>query len=510
MSRPAILTPRKTVGHATPRVDARERVTGKATYSGDVQLPGMLYGRILRSPHAHANIKRIDVSKAMALPGVNLVLTHENCSIVWGAGSVSGGRHYVDSIKKSTRQRRYVFNNPVRFYGDPVAAVAAVNRHVAEEALRLIEVEYEPLPFVLDQEEALKPESVKIWPEGNLALSVENTAEPEIYKRGNVEEGFRTSDFVFEDRYTTTYVHNAQMEPRVCVASWEGDKLTLYTPTQGTSNCRHDTARDLGLPDEKVRIVCQYMGGGFGNKNQNQDVDLITAMLAKQVGAPVKVELTRKEDFIGVHGRWPTTQYYKVGVTRDGELKALQLRGYSGMGPYRKNTGAIGGVELYQCANVESTVYAVYTNRAVSGNYRAPEFPQGFFGIESMMDDVANKMKMDPVEFVLKNMTRKLNDQTPYSNYTLEECVRRGAEAFDWKKRWHAPGADAGPIKRGVGMSFMALRSPLGQSSAVINVNTIQDALNEGNETVLVTLSGRGDKDAAQIAERLTGERITG
>ena len=288
MSRPPILTPRKTVGHATPRVDARERVTGKATYSGDVQLPGMLYGRILRSPHAHANIKRIDVSKAMALPGVKLVLTHENCSIVWGAGSVAGGRHYVDSIKKSTRQRRYVFNNPVRFYGDPVAAVAAVNRHIAEEALRLIDVEYEPLPFVLDQEEALKPESVKIWPEGNLALSVENTAEPEIYRRGNVDEGFRTSDFVFEDRYTTTYVHNAQMEPRVCVASWEGDKLTLYTPTQGTSNCRHDTARDLGLPDEKVRIICQYMGGGFGNKNQNQDVDLITAMLAKQLGAPVK------------------------------------------------------------------------------------------------------------------------------------------------------------------------------------------------------------------------------
>jgi xanthine dehydrogenase YagR molybdenum-binding subunit len=214
------------------------------------------------------------------------------------------------------------------------------------------------------------------------------------------------------------------------------------------------------------------MGGGFGNKNQNQDVDLITAMLAKQLAAPVKVELTRKEDFIGVHGRWPTTQYYKVGVTRDGELKALQLRGFSGMGPYRKNTGAIGGVELYQCANVESTVYPVYTNRAVSGNYRAPEFPQGFFGIESMMDDVAYKMKMDPVDFVLKNMTRKLNDQTPYSNYTLEECVRRGAEAFDWKKRWHAPGADTGPIKRGVGMSFMALRSPLGQSSAVIRLDS--------------------------------------
>ena len=462
----------KTVGHATPRIDALERVTGKATYSGDMQFPGMLYARILRSPHAHANIRSIDVSRAAALPGVKLILTHENCKVVWGAGSIAGGRHYVDAVKKTTIQRRYAFNNPVRFYGEPVAAVAAVNRHVAEEALKLIAVDYEPLPFVLDQEEALKPGAAKIWPEGNIALSVKNEAEPEVYRRGNVEEGFRASDFVFEDRYTTTYVHNAQMEPRVSVANWEGDKLTLYTPTQGTSNCRHDMARDLGIPDEKVRIICKYMGGGFGNKNQNQDVDLIAAMLAKQLGAPVKLELTRKEDFIGVHGRWPTTQYYKVGVSRDGELKALQLRGYSGMGPYRKNTGAIGGVELYQCANVESTVYAVYTNRAVSGNYRAPEFPQGFFGIENMMDDVAYKMKMDPVEFVLKNMTRKSNDEVAYSSYSLEDCIRRGAEAFEWKKRWHAPGSDSGPIKRGVGMSFMALRSPLGQSSAVIRLDS--------------------------------------
>ncbi len=413
MSRPPILTPRKTIGNPTPRIDAVQRVTGKATYSGDIHLPGMLYGRVLRSPHAHARIRQIDVSKALALSGVKTVLTHENCTVVWGAGSVSGGRQYVDEIKKITRQKRYVFNNPVRFFGEPVAAVAATSRHIAEEALRLITVDYETLPFVLDQEEALRPESVKIWPEGNISLDANNEAEPEVYRRGNVEEGFRKADFVFEDRYTTTYVHNAQMEPRVCVASWEGDKLTLYTPTQGTSNCRHDMARDLGIPDEKVRVICHYMGGGFGNKNQNQDADLITAMLAKEVGAPVKLELSRKEDFIGVHGRWPTTQYYMVGVSRDGVLQALQLRGYSGMGPYRKNSGAIGGVELYQCPNVQSTIYPVYTNRAVSGNYRAPEFPQGFFGIESMMDDVAHKMEMDPVEFVLKNMTRKSNDEAP-------------------------------------------------------------------------------------------------
>src|ERR1700730_14157965 len=198
------LTIRKTVGHPTPRIDALERVTGKATYSGDVHLPGMLYARILRSSHAHANIRQIDVSKAVALPGVKSVLTHENCTVVWGAGSIAGGRQYVDEIKKTTRQRRYPFNNPVRFYGEPVAAVAAINRHIAEEAVRLITVEYEALPFVLDQEEALRPESVKIWPEGNVSLDTKNEAEPEIYRRGDVEEGLRKADHVFEDRFTTT------------------------------------------------------------------------------------------------------------------------------------------------------------------------------------------------------------------------------------------------------------------------------------------------------------------
>ena len=486
MSRPSRLAPLKTIGHPTARIDALERVTGRATYTGDVRLPGMLYARVLRSPHAHARIRQIDSSKALALPGVKFVLTHENCSIVWGAGSISGGRQYVDDIKKITLHKRYLFNNPVRFFGEPVAAVAATNRHLAEEALRLIDVDYEVLPFVLDQEAALRPESVKIWPEGNISPDVKNKVEPEVYRRGNVEESFRTADFVFEDRYTTTYVQNAQMEPRLCVANWEGEKLTLYTPTQGTSNCRHDMARDLGIPDEKVRVICKYMGGGFGNKNQNQDADLIAAVLAKETGAPVKLEMSRKEDFIGVHGRWPTTQYYKVGVSRDGVLQALQLRGYSGMGPYRKNTGGIGGVELYQCPNVESVIYPVYTNRAVSGNYRAPEFPQGFFGIESMMDDVAYKMKMDPVEFVLKNMTRQSDDAVPYTNYTLEDCIRRGAEAFGWKKRWHPPGAEPGPIKRGVGMGFMALRSPTGQSSAVIRLDS------NGRYTVFVGVTDIG------------------
>ena len=469
---PAAMAALKTVGQPTPRIDAVERVTGRAKYTNDVQLPGMLYAKVLRSPHPHARIRSIDVSKAKALPGVKAVLTHENCKVVWGSGSIAGGQQYSDEVKKITTHRRYAFNNPVRFVGEPVVAIAATSRHLAEEALRLIAVDYEALPFVLEPEEALAAAAPKIWPEGNLSPNNRNESQPQVQKRGDVAAAFGKAAHVFEDRYSTSFVHNAQMEPRSCVAHWDGDKLTVYTPTGGIANCRHDIARDLGIADEKVRVVCEYMGGNFGNKNQNQDADLITAMLAKEAGAPVKLELSRKDDFVGVHGRWPTVQHYKVAVDNDGTLQAIQLRGFSGMGPYRKNSGAMAGIELYKCANVDSVVSPVYTNRTVSANFRGPEFPQGFFGIQSMMDDVAYKLQMDPVEFGLKNMARMFRDEVPFTNYSLDECIHRGAAAFDWKARWRPkPGSDPGPIKRGAGFTYMMFRSGLGNSSAVIQVD---------------------------------------
>jgi len=485
------VSPLKVVGHPTPRIDAEERVTGRAKYTNDVQLPGMLYAKVLRSPHPHANIKSIDVSKAKAMPGVKAVLTNENCKVVWGAGSVAGGQQYSDEVKKNTKQRRYAFNNPVRFVGEPVVAIAAVNRHLAEEALQQVVVDYEILPHVIDQEDALKPDAPKIWPEGNLCLNNRNEAAPLAQKRGNVEQALASSSHVFEDRFSTSFVHNAQMEPRSCVALWEGDKLTVYTPTGGIANCRHDIARDLGMADEKVRVICQYMGGNFGNKNQNQDADLITAMLAKEAGAPVKLELSRRDDFLGVHGRWPTIHYYKVAASDDGKLQAIQLRGYSSMGGYRKNSGSMAGIELYDVANVDSSVSPVYTNKTVSGNFRGPEYPQGFFGIQSMMDDVAYKMKMDPVEFGMKNMIRTARENVPFSNYTLDECIKRGAEIFDWKSRWRpVPGSDKGPIKKGAGFTYMAFRSGVGSSSAVVQV----DAKGKYTLFVGVTDVGAGAK----------------
>src|SRR5262247_1765811 len=411
----------KLIGHATPRIDATERVSGRATYTRDVYLDGMLYAQMLRSPHPHARIKAIDLSKARALPGVKAIVTHENCHYVWGAGSIAGGVQYNDDVKKITTQRRYAFNNPVRYVGEPIAAVAAVDRHVAEEAVRLITVDYEVLPFVLDQEAALKDDAVKIWPEGNISPDARNQFQPTVQKHGNVEDGFKNADRVFEARYSTVMCHNAQMEPRSCVAHWEGDKLTLYTPTGGIANCHHDIARDLGMPDEKVRVICHYMGGNFGNKNQNQDADLITAVLAREAGAPVKLELSRRDDFLGVHGRWPTIHYYKVAAADDGTLQAIQLRGFSSMGPYRKNSGSVAGIELYDCDHTESTLFPTYTNRTTSANFRGPSDPQGYYPIQSHMDDIAYAMKMDPVDFIVKNMV-KPGPQTVFTNYTLDEC----------------------------------------------------------------------------------------
>ena len=463
-----------TVGHDVPRIDAYERVTGRATYTRDERLPGMLYARVLRSPYPHARIRRIDTAAAEALPGVRAVITHETHELVYSSGSIAGGRQYSDAAKDVTRHLRYMFDNPVRFVGQPVAAVAAVNRHIAEEAALLIQIDYEELPFVLDAEEAVAPGAPRIWPEGNIALDIDNQPEPIGGRSGDVAAGFAAADLVIEDRYTTAFVQNGQLEPRSALAYWVDDKVTIYTPTQGISNCRHDNARDLGLEPHQVQIVCKYMGGGFGDKNGSYYFDLIAAMLSKQAGAPVMLELSRKDDWLGTHGRWHTIQDLKVGLTEDGAVTAIELKALSGMGPYLRRSGNIGGIDAYACENVERVIYPVHTNRMVSGNYRAPSDPQGYFSIASIMDDAAYAVSMDPVKFALKNMRRPTDDE-PFTSYSLDECIERGAELFEWDARWRRePGSDSGPVKRGSGMAFMMFRSTVGPSSAILRVTAEQ------------------------------------
>ena len=465
------IAPMNTVGHNVPRIDAFERVTGRATYTRDVRLPGMLYARVLTSPHPHARIVSIDVSRARALPGVRAIITHETHEVVYGSGSIAGGVQYSDAAKDITLHRRYMFDNPVRNVGEPVAAVAAVDRHVAEEAIRLITVEYEELPFVLDVEEALAPGAPQIWPEGNLALNGRNEARPSGGRQGDPEAGFAAAARVFEGRYTTAFAQDGQLEPRSALAHWEGDKLILHTPTQGISNCRHDNAKDLGLEDHQVQVICHYMGGGFGDKNGSYYFDLIAATLSKEAGAPVLVELSRKEDWLGTHGRWSTVQDLRVGVAADGTVTAIELRALSGMGPYLRRSGGLSGIDAYACPNVDRTIYPVHTNRAVAGNFRAPSEPQGYFPIQSMMDDIAYAVGQDPVDFALRNM-RRPTEQVRFTNYSMEECIQRGAELFDWRNRWRSkPAADAGPVKRGAGFSFMMFRSGVGPSSAILRVD---------------------------------------
>ena len=452
------LPPLQSVGRPTARIDGWERVTGRALFTGDVRLPGMLHARVLRSPHPHARIVGIDVEAARQARGVRAVITHRNCAITWSSGDENG--------------RRKLFNNPVRFAGDPVAAVAAVDEEAAAQALLRIRVRYEVLPFVLDPEEAAEKGAVEIHAGGNVAPDRDGHHVPERYRRGDVERGLRESARVFEGRFTSVHLNNAQLERRVSLAHWEEDRLVVHASTQGISNCARDLAADLSLPPEKVRVVCSYMGGGFGNKNQCHDFDLMAAVLSREARAPVRLELSRQEDFVAVHGRWPTRQRYAIGVDADGTLRAIRQHGISGMGAYRKSTGAIGGLELYQCPNAEREVLPVHTNAAVSANFRAPAYPQGVFGIESMMDDAAHQLGIDPVAFRLKNHTRLYHDELPYTGNGLGECLRRGADRFGWRERWRAPASRSGVIRRGLGVAMGAFGARVGKGAAVIRLDS--------------------------------------
>lgn len=469
------------VGKKTPRIDAYERVTGQAQYTGDIQLPGMLYARILRSPHPHARIVSIDTSKAEKLPGVKAVIHHQNAQVPWSSG---GHTH-----------RRYIFNNPVRFVGDAVAAVAAIDRGIAEEALGLIEVKYEKLPHVLDPAEALKPNAPQAFPNGNLSVGKGNFSAPITETWGDLDKGFKEADRIFEDTYISKHVNNAQLEPRVSVAKWDGGKLTVWASTQGVSNARTDIAKDLGLPLSKVRVVCKYMGAGFGNKNQAQDYDLMTAVLAKVTGQPVKVEFTREDDFIGMHGRWSSEQHYKIGVKKDGTITAVELNGITNVGAYRKQSGNLSGTDFYQIPNFKKVVKPVHTNTVVGANYRAPAYPQSVFGFASFLDQIAHEMGINPLEMFLKNRVRLAKGKIAFTSNFMEECILEGAKKIAWNEKWHKPGVSAGPKKHGIGMALGGYPFRPGLGAATIRVNP------DGTAHVLVGVTdiGTGAKTTMAI-----------
>jgi CO/xanthine dehydrogenase Mo-binding subunit len=440
----------KVVGKKVERVDAFERLTGEAKYASDIYLPGMLYIKILRSPHPHARIKKIDASRAEALPGVKAILTPAD----------------VPDFPIHKRESAPLFQMPIlattaRYAGDEILAVAAVDEETAESALELITVDYEILPFVLDAEEAVKQTAPKLYPEGNV---IQETADTVI--RGNVEEGFRQADVILEEKYQTHLIQHTTMEPRLTVASWTGKRLTLWDSHKNPFRVRTDVARALGIKVNEVRVLTPYIGGDFGDKAFVERCHIIAALLAKKTGRPVKLEYTREENYLSAHHRYPTTWYLKYGAKKDGTLTAIQTKLFADLGAYYHLDGAIASLEtpkfVYRCPNVKLEGYNVFTNKPEGGHMRCVGHPAGMFPQEVHMDRLAEKLGMNPLAFRLKNYARTEDgDQdklVPFASNGLEECARLGAERIGWQNNWREPASSPGPVKRGLGVAFHACR----------------------------------------------------
>ena len=370
-----------------PRLDGKAKTTGEARYSIDVRLPGMLYARILRCPLAAATVQSLDLAAAKKLPGVRAVL----------------------AIAEPGEK--------IRFAGQEIAAVAAETSEQAGDALSAIRVAYGARPFVVSPEEARKPAAPLVF-EGKSetktsAGDVEssrkslprngNVVGPRSTSKGSVEEGFRKADAVVEATYLTQVQTHTALETHGLVAKWEGDELTVWASTQGVFGVRDELAATLKIPASRIRVITDYMGGGFGAKFGARIEGLTAARLARQAGAPVKLFLDRREEHLATGNRPSSVQTIKAGATKDGKLTALQLTVY-GNGGTNGGTGTSGPIKnIYACDNLKVDEYDVFTNAGPSTAMRAPGHPQGAFALEATMDELASKLGIDPLEFRLRN-----------------------------------------------------------------------------------------------------------
>lgn len=404
----------RVVGVATAKIDGAERVTGRARYTSDVTLPGMLHAKAVRSPYAHARVKRLDASKALALPGVRAVISGENVPRV---GWFNGTR---------------LFDGVARFAGDEVAAVAADDEETAEEAVKLIEVEYEQLPFHLDAEEAAK--APPLHGSSNLI-----GGSPKTYRRGDVEKALREAEVVVEADYATqTEVHHC-METHGAVASWEGGRLTVWESTQSIQNVREELSEALGVPLGEVRVICHYVGGGFGSKQVAYKYTLIASLLSKMTGRPVRMLLSRREESLGTGNRQATTQHIRIAARSDGTLTAIDLAAMGEVGAYGEFGWMTEGPaqRLYACSNVRTVNGTYFTNLGPAKAFRGPGYAEGSFALESAIDELADRLGIDPLELRLRNYS-EADPQTgrAYSQKRLRECYRRGAELIGWDGNW--------------------------------------------------------------------------
>ena len=495
------------VGTRPPRHDGFDKVTGAARFGADINLPGMLHGKILRSPHAHARIRSIDTSKAEALPGVMAVATAQDFPIV---------QERAIDFENAQGNPRIIAENiladrKVLYKGHAVAAVAAANPHVAEAALDLIEVDYEVLPVVLDLHEAMKEGAVLLHDDMTTRFRVErfgpgddtgersNVAGHLQHKLGDVDKGFREAEVIVEQEYETQTVHQGYIEPHVATAQWSTDgRLTVWTSTQGAFAVRSATAAILSLPESMVKVIPMEIGGGFGAKGVTY-LAPVTAALAKKSGRPVKIAMSRKEVFEGSGPASATFMRVKLGATRDGKITAGDLYMVYEAGAFPGapvGGGAITGFGSYNIENILVNGYDVVCNKQKAQSYRAPGQPQVSFTVECALDELADRLGIDPMELRIKNAVKegdRMPNGVPHSRFGCLEVE----EAMRNHPHYSAP---LGGPNRGRGVA-VAFRAQGGQtSSATINVNS------NGTLNVItgsVDIGGTRTAIAMQVAEVL-------
>ena len=460
---------RLVVGRNVRKVDGVKLVTGGAAFTDDVNIPGLLHGKILPSPHAHARIRRIDTSKAKALPGVHAVLTYKDVPRV---PHTTAGQAWPEPSPYDT----YLLDSKVRFVGDRVAAVAAESRAIAEQALRLIEVDYEILPAVLDMEQAMapgapvihdEPDSTKIYDrERNIAGYI-------LREIGNVEEGFREADYVIEREFRTQRQQHCPMEPHVTISWLDADnRLVIRTSTQVPYHCRRQVAMILQIPVSRVHVIKPRIGGGFGGK-QEMLLEDICGALALATRRPVKIEYTRAEEFYMARSRHPQILRMKMGVKRDGTVIASQLTVLATTGAYGSHSTTVQGntgskvLPLYRAPHMRFECHVVYTNAPVAGAFRGYGCPQGFFAQETLVDEIACELGIDPLDFHRKSMIR-LGDTDLLSaqlgegkeglprlvrSCGLPECMDSAARAIGWEQKRKSLPNGHSHLRRGVGMA---------------------------------------------------------
>lgn len=441
------------VGKPMPRVDGKIKATGEAKFTFDLTLPGMLYGASLRSPYPHARILNIDTSQAEALPGVKAVVTGKDTGIV-RFGCIDTPRYPADQCPLAIDKVRYI--------GEDVAAVAAIDRDTVEEALGLIKVDYEELPAVFDPEEAMKdgapkihdkiiPSTTTAWEDFGVARQartyevVNNIANTALIEYGDIEQGFGESDYVRQDRFIVPSNAQVAMEPRGALASFDSSgRLSVWTTHMGYEHPRYWLAKTLGIPISKVRILKAYVGGAFGDTCFMYPFQFLAAFLSRKTGRPVKVTLSREEVSTVTRLDHRMIIDAKMGVRKDGRIMAYQTRVIHDVGAYRGSSPTTLYLfhafhdPIYSTPNLRHEGVAVYTNKLVTGSKRGNGIQQASFVCESQLDMVAEDLGIDPVELRLKNFRKQgdvLVNGDRLDSYGLPQCLEKAAEAIDWKRK---------------------------------------------------------------------------